>query len=93
MAAAEVDDYTFVWWEVRPHPRLGTVEMRAMDSQSSLASVAGLGALVQATRKAPRGDRANAHVRREVIAEASFRAGRDGIAATLPDRRFAASGA
>jgi carboxylate-amine ligase len=85
MSAAEVDDYTFVWWEVRPHPRLGTVEMRAMDSQSSLASIAGLTALVQALAKHLAETSSNSHVRREVIAEASFRAGRDGIAATLPD--------
>jgi len=25
-AAAGVDDYTYIWWDVRPHPRLGTVE-------------------------------------------------------------------
>jgi carboxylate-amine ligase len=84
MTAAEVDDYTFVWWEVRPHPRLGTVEMRAMDSQSSLGSIAGLAALVQALAKHLAEVSSNSHVRREVIAEASFRAGRDGIAATLP---------
>jgi carboxylate-amine ligase len=84
MTAAEVDDYTFVWWEVRPHPRLGTVEMRAMDSQSSLASIAGLAAVVQALAKHFAETASNSHVRREVIAEASFRAGRDGIAATLP---------
>lgn len=85
MTAAEVDDYTFVWWEVRPHPRLGTVEMRAMDCQSSLASTAGLAALVQALAKHLAETASSSHVRREVIAEASFRAGRDGIAATLPD--------
>jgi len=85
MTAAEVDDYTFVWWEVRPHPRLGTVEMRAMDSQSSLASTAGLAALVQALAKHAAEAASNSYVRREVIAEASFRAGRDGTAATLPD--------
>jgi carboxylate-amine ligase len=85
MTAAEVDDYTFVWWEVRPHPRLGTVEMRAMDCQSSLASTAGLAALVQALAKHLAEAASNSHVRREVIAEASFRAGRDGITATLPD--------
>jgi glutamate---cysteine ligase / carboxylate-amine ligase len=85
MAAAEVDDYTFVWWEVRPHPRFGTVEIRAMDSQSSLASAAGLAALVQALAKHLAESPANGSTRREVIAEASFRAGRDGIAATLPN--------
>jgi carboxylate-amine ligase len=85
MAAAEVDDYTFLWWEVRPHPRFGTVEVRAMDSQSSLASVAGIAALIQGLAKHLAESPARVPVRREVIAEASFRAGRDGIAATLPD--------
>jgi carboxylate-amine ligase len=85
MAAAEVDDYTFVWWEVRPHPRFGTVEVRAMDSQSSLASAAGLAALVQALAKHLAEIPAKASVRREVIDEASFRAGRDGIEARLPN--------
>jgi carboxylate-amine ligase len=84
MAAAEVDDYTFIWWEVRPHPRFGTVEIRAMDSQSSLASAAGLAALVQALAKHLAETPESNPLRREVIAEASFRAGRDGIAATLP---------
>src|SRR5439155_906753 len=26
---ADVEDYTYFWWDVRPHPRLGTVEVRA----------------------------------------------------------------
>ena len=39
-------DYTFLWWDVRPHPLLGTVEVRAMDAQSRLRSVAGLAALI-----------------------------------------------
>ena len=46
LAAGDAPDYTFLWWDVRPHPRLGTVELRAMDAQSRLASVAGLAALV-----------------------------------------------
>jgi carboxylate-amine ligase len=32
MSAAEVPDYTYVCWEVRPQPRLGTVEVRVMDA-------------------------------------------------------------
>jgi glutamate---cysteine ligase / carboxylate-amine ligase len=85
MEAAEVDDYTFVWWEVRPHPRFGTVEVRAMDSQSSLVSVAAFAALVQGLAKHLAAAPSRAYSRPEVIAEASFRAGRDGIDATLPD--------
>src|SRR5437016_4392486 len=29
-----IEDYTFLWYDVRPHPRLGTIEVRAMDSQT-----------------------------------------------------------
>jgi carboxylate-amine ligase len=84
MEAAGVDDYTFVWWELRPHPRFGTIEVRAMDSQSSLSSIAGLAALVQALAKHYAESPPGEPVRREILAEASFRAGRDGVAATLP---------
>jgi carboxylate-amine ligase len=47
MAAAEVPDHTYVWWDLRPRPELGTLEVRVMDAQTSLSRVAGLAALVQ----------------------------------------------
>ena len=47
MAAAEVPDHTYVWWDLRPRPELGTLEVRVMDAQTSLSRVAGLTALVQ----------------------------------------------
>ena len=31
--AGGLSDYTFLWWDLRPHPRLGTVELREMDAQ------------------------------------------------------------
>ena len=43
--AADVPDYTWFWWKMRPHPRLGTVEVRALDAQASLEDTAGLVAL------------------------------------------------
>ena len=43
--AADVPDYTWFWWKLRPHPRLGTVEVRALDAQASLEDTAGLVAL------------------------------------------------
>ena len=46
VAAAGVEDYTFFWWDLRPHPKLGTLEVRAMDAQARLGSVCGLAALV-----------------------------------------------
>ena len=32
-----IDDYTRLWWDVRPHPRLGTLEVRIADQPTSLA--------------------------------------------------------
>jgi len=32
--AADVPDYTWFWWKLRPHPRLGTVEIRASRPRS-----------------------------------------------------------
>jgi glutamate---cysteine ligase / carboxylate-amine ligase len=46
LAAGGLPDYTYLWWDVRPHPNLGTVEVRVMDAQSSIERVAGLAALV-----------------------------------------------
>lgn len=83
MAAAGLPDYTFVWWEVRPHPRFGTVEVRAMDSQSSIASIAAISALVQAlARQLAEGD-SGAVTGPELLEESSFRAGRDGLRAEI----------
>lgn len=47
VAAAEAPDHTYVWWDVRPRPLLGTLEVRVMDAVPSLCLVAGLTALVQ----------------------------------------------
>jgi carboxylate-amine ligase len=43
-----IDDYTYLWYDVRPHPNFGTVEIRVMDSQSRIEHTIGLAALVQA---------------------------------------------
>lgn len=47
MRAAEADDHTYVWWEMRPRPVLGTLEVRVMDAVAPLSTVAALTALVQ----------------------------------------------
>ena len=41
---------TFLWWDVRPQPRFGTVEVRIMDAQTTVAETAALVALVQCSR-------------------------------------------
>jgi carboxylate-amine ligase len=36
------DDYTRIWWDVRPHPRFGTLEIRMPDQPTRLAASAAL---------------------------------------------------
>ena len=43
-----IEDYTYLWHDVRPHPHFGTVEVRVMDSQTRVEHTLGLAALVQA---------------------------------------------
>lgn len=81
-ASGGMPNYTFVWWDIRPHPILGTLEIRAMDSQSSLDSVAGLAALTHALARRAVEER-GPWEHREVLMESSFRAARDGLEATL----------
>ena len=42
------DEYTRIWWDVRPHPRFGTLEIRMPDQPSRLEVTVALTALVQA---------------------------------------------
>jgi carboxylate-amine ligase len=49
--AGAVPDYTFLWWDVRPHPKLGTIEVRSCDAQTRLEHTIGLAALIQAMAK------------------------------------------
>ena len=78
---------TFLWWDVRPQPRLGTVEVRIMDAQTSLPRTAGLVALVQClvALELDRGYSDERAATPEVLVENRFLAARDGIAATLID--------
>ena len=82
-AAGDFDDYTFIWWDVRAHPRFGTVEVREMDVQPSLDDAAALAALVQALAAQALESEPPAEHPAEAIAESSFRASRDGLDATI----------
>src|SRR3954452_4937390 len=46
-----IEDYTYLWYDVRPHPNFGTVEVRVMDAQTRLEHTVALAALVQAMVK------------------------------------------
>src|SRR6202043_333652 len=43
-----IEDYTYLWYDVRPHPNFGTVEIRVMDSQTHVEHTLGLAAMTQA---------------------------------------------
>jgi len=47
VGAGSIPDYTWCWWDVRPHPGLGTVELRAPDAQTDAARTASLAAFAQ----------------------------------------------
>ena len=42
-----IEDFTEVRWDVRPSPRLGTIEVRACDAATNLTELAGIAALTQ----------------------------------------------
>jgi glutamate---cysteine ligase / carboxylate-amine ligase len=46
-----IADYTHIWWDVRPHPRLGTIEVRVMDAFTRLEETVAVTAYVQALVK------------------------------------------
>jgi carboxylate-amine ligase len=76
-------DHTMVWWDARPQPRLGTVELREVDVQTDLESTAAIAALARAImRRAveqPVRDAAPA----QALHWSSFRAARDGLDAEI----------
>ncbi|HEX2729548.1 MAG TPA: glutamate--cysteine ligase [Rubrobacteraceae bacterium] len=45
--AGLIADYSWCWWDARPHPKLGTVELRAPDVQTNTARTSSLAALAQ----------------------------------------------
>jgi len=82
-------DYTHLWWDVRPHPKLGTVEIRVCDTQTRIESVAAIAALVQSLvatlGSAFECGETHPAVDALLLAENKWRASRDGLEATLID--------
>ena len=85
LRAAGMEDRTHLWWDVRPHAALGTVEVREMDTQTELGDVLPLAALVhclarhEAERAVPLDSPAAA------LSWSTFRAARDGLDAEILD--------
>ncbi len=89
--AGAIPDASYVWWDARLQPALGTVEVRVMDSQSSIIDSAPLIALVQSlARLELEGDPAgDVSIDATMLGENCFLAARDGVDALLlePGRR------
>lgn len=83
IAAAGVDDYTYIWWDVRPHPRLGTIEVRAVDVQMDAAGSTAIAALIQAIAARELADPSGAHLSREALEESYFQAASHGLDAEI----------
>ena len=45
------DSYTRFWWDIRPHPRFGTLEVRAPDQPTAVALTGAFAAVLQALSK------------------------------------------
>jgi carboxylate-amine ligase len=84
--AANVPDYTWFWWKLRPHPRLGTVEIRALDTQCSGEHTLGLVALTHCLARHAAEAPSAPTLPPEILEEGIFRAARYGVDAQLPDR-------
>jgi carboxylate-amine ligase len=79
---------TFLWWDVRPQPKFGTVEVRIMDAQTTVEETAALVALVRCiARLEVEEGYAGAELIEavEALEENRFIAARDGIRARLID--------
>ena len=71
---------TFLWWDVRPQPKLGTVEIRIMDVQSTPGRTAALVAFAHSLAHLEIEEGAGAmSASDEVLAENRFLATRDGV--------------
>jgi carboxylate-amine ligase len=97
LRSGAIADPSLLWWDARLQPRYGTVEVRIMDAQTTVADVGAVAALVQSLalleleRPDDPGDGPPAN---ELIEENRFLAARDGMQALLIDvasgRRIAA---
>ncbi len=79
---------TFLWWDIRPQPSLGTVELRIMDAQTTVAETGALVALVQAIARLELEEGYSSELligAQELLEENRFLAMRDGMRAELLD--------
>ena len=84
-----IADYSHIWWDIRPHPKWGTVEVRVMDAVTRVEDAVALSAYIQALVKyyAERYDSKQEvpSYHRMLVTENKWLAGRYGLEAPLMD--------
>ncbi|HJU48795.1 MAG TPA: YbdK family carboxylate-amine ligase [Gaiellaceae bacterium] len=83
LEASDFHDPTFVWWDLRLHPRHGTVELRELDAQSSLVFLGAIASLVRALAVEAASSSAAPAVPSEALSWSAFRASRDGVSGSV----------
>ena len=87
VAAGAISTVREVWWDIRPHPDFGTVELRMCDGIPSLTEVAAVAALAQSlvAHLDALDDAGDAPTRQRdwLLAQNKWRAGRHGLEASL----------
>jgi carboxylate-amine ligase len=76
-------DHTMVWWDARPQPRLGTVELREIDVQTDLESTAAIAALGRAIARRAVEDPIRDPAPEQALHWSTFGAARDGLDAEI----------
>ena len=84
-----IADYTHIWWDIRLHPRLGTIEIRICDAITRLEDVVAVVAYCQAlvkllSERFERGEKIPSY-HRILTTENKWLAGRYGLDAPLMD--------
>src|SRR6266545_5012244 len=84
-----IADYTHIWWDIRPHPRLGTVEVRICDAVTRLEDAIAITAYIQSlvkhfSERAEAGEQIPTY-HRILTTENKWLAGRYGLEAPVMD--------
>jgi carboxylate-amine ligase len=89
VASGVMADYTYLWYDVRPHPKFGTVEIRVCDAQTRVEHTLALAALIQAmVHELAAGFEAGEqlpHYTFQILDENKWLAARHGLAGELVD--------
>ncbi|MFQ5345873.1 MAG: YbdK family carboxylate-amine ligase [Mariprofundus sp.] len=85
VATESIDSVREIWWEMRPHPDFGTLEIRIGDMPATFADTAAYVAYVRAEAMAAANHKSTAQVHPIMVRENRWRACRYGIRAEIID--------